>query len=100
MVATIKQMLQNISGDCVRINIMVGEQGSSKASSYTDIKVHLIIYAFKYPDKPWVGTLQGGIKLSSNICTGWAGEFDQPAELVIDNHKLMFLYLNNMRAGR
>ena len=45
---------------------MVGEQGSSKASSYTDIKVHLIIYAFKYPDKPWVGTLQGGIKLSSN----------------------------------
>ena len=43
---------------------MVGEQGSSKASSYTDIKVHLIIYAFKYPDKPWVGTLQGGINNS------------------------------------
>ena len=53
---------------------MVGEQGIThevpywdlKYSSYTDIKVHLIIYAFKYPDKPWVGTLQGGIKLSSN----------------------------------
>jgi hypothetical protein len=67
MVATIKQMLRNISGDCVRINIMVGEQGSSKASSYTDIKVHLIIYAFKYPDKPWVGTLQGGINNSVRI---------------------------------
>ena len=49
---------------------MVGEQGSRyHTSSYTDIKVHLIIYAFKYPDKPWVGTLQGGINLSS-ICTG------------------------------
>ncbi len=51
IIATIKQMLQNISGDCVRINIMVGEQGithgapywSFKYSSYTDIKVHLII---------------------------------------------------------
>ena len=59
MVATIKQMLQNISGDCVRINIMVGEQGSSKASSYTDIKVHLIIYAFNILIT-WVGTFGVG----------------------------------------
>ena len=41
IVATIKQMLSYISGDCVRINIMVGEQGSRHTSSHTDIKVHL-----------------------------------------------------------
>jgi hypothetical protein len=53
MIATIKEMFQSIE-DCVRINIMVGEQGIThevpywdfKYSSYTDIKVHLILYAF------------------------------------------------------
>ena len=44
---------------------MVGEQGSRyHTSSYTDIK-ELLIYAFKYPDKPWVGTFQGGIYINS-----------------------------------
>ena len=39
---------------------MVGEQGSSLASSYTDIKEHLRNALFNIL-KPWVGTLQGGI---------------------------------------